>query len=377
MISNDIDKIVEKLQEDFVKRLIKNKPDIEQLLSNKKSPLDAIGISSSNSREKVLFRSDKSKTDSSECFEMKDVGDIVQAMKYALNNSRGYDDYKSYSSCLPIALFKYNAKSIEVLNANVNCVLLRLVINCFSWLDVNDYGDRYFQGEFNVFIPLKYIFNKDICKLIIKREIDSMEIFADGEVVEDMYDIDSIERCDIAGFILDISGVDKDNLHKAVNLTDDGSNIGLKPVVSHRKDKESIAYIGETFADIDTAVVIETRQEVVGCLKVYYLLRLFGFDLSAKYFKWAVQNKYDNSYEVFKCIDDYMIYANINEEFSRIYEVFVKYRVSERKYLNDVFVWHNISNEAIDAIIEGCYNNDIVCFEAYDMYVTHVRDCLC
>ena len=362
MFSDDLDKLVEKLHKDFVSRLISKIPDIEKRLTLNKSPLETLGIISSSSREKVLFRSDKEYNDSSECFEIKDLCDIVQATKYALNNNYGYDDYESYSSSLAVALFKYNASSISILKANVNCVMLRLTINGFSWIDLNDDGDKYFQGELNIFIPFKHIFNKEICKTIIMNEIDSMEIFVDGTVFEDMYDIDGIENWSIAGFILDISGVGKNDLNNAVNLTKGFWDSGLKQIISHMKDKECIAYIGDTFADVDVITVNENRKEVVDSLKLYYLLKLVGYEISAKYFKKVIQDKYSYSNKVFNYVDNYMIYSSIYDECVLIKEVFKK---------------HEIDASTMDSIVEGCFDKGVICKEVFDIYNSSVKNCLC
>lgn len=253
-------------------------PNIEERLTRSKSPFDTFGANFNSSRERILFRSDKPMSDLDYCENPKDLADVIQAVKYALNNNTGYDRYKSYTLSLPIALFKYNAKQLSVMKANVNCIMLSLKINGFSWIDMNDDGDRYFQGDVNVFIPLRLIFNKEACKYIIIRELENIDVYTDGHLFEDMYDLDGIDNWEISGFIIDVSTIGKNELHNVVNATKDLFDSGLKPVVSHLTDKECVAYIGDTLTDVD----IREKTEFRSVLRfiIYFVLLVEILELS-------------------------------------------------------------------------------------------------
>lgn len=358
MLIEDIEHLVDSLQKDFVSKLKYNVSNIEERLTRSKSPFDTFGANFNSSRERILFRSDKPMSNLDYCENPKDLADVIQAVKYALNNNTGYDRYKSYTLSLPIALFKYNAKQLSVMKANVNCIMLSLKINGFSWIDMDDDGNRYFQGDVNVFIPLRLIFNKEACKYIIIRELKNIDVYTDGHLFEDMYDLDGIDNWEISGFVIDVSTIGKNELHNVVNATKDLFDSGLKPVVSHLTDKECVAYIGDTLTDVDIREKTEFRSKVVDCIKIYYLLRIIGRDFGAKYYKEFVLQKYDYAYEIFEYIDIYLAYANIYEEY---------------KFMDDFFSKKKINFTTVDGMMKECLDHKLIGVEAYSLYNTHIK----
>lgn len=357
MLKNDIEKLVDKLHDDFVSRLERSMPNIRQILMNN-SPFGLFDTKFDSSRERILFRSDKSIDSVDYCKSPKDLADVIQAMKCALNNNEGYDRYRSFTSSLPIALFKYNAKQLSVIKDNVNCIMLSLVVNGFSWIDMDDDGSRYFQGNTNVLIPLRSIFDKEACKYIIFKELANIDVYADGNLVEDMYDLDSIDSWRITGFIIDISKVGKNTLRDMVSATNELLEPGLKPVISHVTDKEHIVYIDDTLDDVSVCEKTEYRSEVVDCIKVYYLLRIFERDFGAKYYKESVLQNYDNANEIFEYIDNYLAYKNLDVE---------------KDFIDDFLFRNKIGASIIDDMLKGCLNRELIGVEAYNLYASTIK----
>lgn len=190
------------------------------------------------------------------------------------------------------------------------------------------------------------------------KELANIDVYTDGNLVEDMYDLDAIDSWRITGFILDISKVGKNTLRDMVSATNELLEPGLKPVISHVTDKEHIVYIDDTLDDVNVCEKIEDRSELVDCIKVYYLLRIFERDFGAKYYKESVLQNYDDTYEIFEYIDNYLAYKNLDVE---------------KDFIDDFLFRNKIKTSVIDDMMKGCLNHELIGVEAYNLYASTIK----
>ena len=236
---NKLEELTQKIMTDFFKGLSQDMTEekYNALYSDTKSPLTNLySWGTDNYAVAPLFRSDKKTCDSSESFRINTLNDVVKAVKYALNNNTGYDDFESYSDYLHIALFKYQAVSLDIREMHKNCIELHLKLSGFNWLDVDN---RYFEEDVFVYIPLKYLFNKKVVyKLILDGVMQASQNV--GDVFEDMFDIDNLEYLGISNFTISLSSVWRKDLDRAMRDAQDSGN--LKAILSFMTDSEVIAY---------------------------------------------------------------------------------------------------------------------------------------
>lgn len=239
------------------------------------------------------FRAEKQISDLSNESEVVGLADIIEAVRNALCNKQGYDSFESYSEKLHIALFKYKAKNLKVLKTRRNYVDLHFRLNCFNWLDV---ADRYFVADAYIEVPLRYLFNKDVLKKLILKDLYS-SLSYNALVIENMFDIDSIEYCGISQFNIATYGVDKNSLSNAVRSigVDD-----LKPIISYRTDSELISYISNNAEYITLPVEIDNIL-VLDFIRIYYILMVNNFDYTASQFLRYFSKDY--SYDLSSIVD--------------------------------------------------------------------------
>lgn len=225
-----------------------------------------------------IFRAEKQVEDYSNEFEVVDLADIIKAIRNALCNNSGYDIFTSYSERLHIALFKYKAKRLSILSTRRNYVELHFKLGCFNWMDVDD---RYFSADSYIEVPLRYLFNKEVLKNLILKDLTSrMSISCDDYVVENMFDIDTIDYYGISQFNVATYEVDKPNFNEAVNSV---GECNLKPIVSYKTDLELISYVSEDAEYINLPVIINNTL-VLDCIRIYYILMVNNFDYTASEF---------------------------------------------------------------------------------------------
>lgn len=223
-----------------------------------------------------IFRAEKQVQDNSNESGVVDLADIIKAVRNALCNNNGFDSFASYSERLHIALFKYKANNLKILGTRRNYVELHFKLNCFNWMDVDD---RYFIADAYIEVPLRYLFNKEVLKSLILKDLYS-SLSYDAFVVEDMFDIDSIEYYGISQFNIATYGVDKSDFNKAVNSIGESN---LKPVVSYKTDSELISYVSNDAEYINLPVRIDNVL-VIDFIRIYYILVVNNFDYTASQF---------------------------------------------------------------------------------------------
>ena len=223
-----------------------------------------------------IFRAEKQVEDYSNKKGIFDLADIIKAIRNALCNNDGYDMFTSYSERLHIALFKYKARKLSILSTRRNYVELHFKLGCFNWMDVDD---RYFSADSYIEVPLRYLFNKEVLKNLILKDLTSYMSYA-GFVVENMFDIDTIEYYGISQFNVAIYEVDKPNFNEAVNSVGERN---LKPIVSYKTDLELISYVSED-AEYITLPVSINNALVLDFIRIYYILMVNDFDYTASQF---------------------------------------------------------------------------------------------
>lgn len=345
----DIDIFVDKITDDFLSRVnsVKDRFDYFNKYDNNSSPLTNLYDWKTDDYSLVnLFRGSDGNENSEFCFDINSLSDVISAVKFALNNNQGFDDYMSFSETLHIALFKYGGKYLELTTSHKNCIGLHLVINCFNWLDVKE---RYFDVDIYVDIPLKYIFNKEVIEYLVYNSIsDRLRYFKD--VYEDMYDVDTIKFIGISNFNISLKDVNKDDLHKAVNETQ--SYGGLKSVISYKTDSEVIFLDNIEYLDIFRT----SSQAVTDDIRFYYLLRLYNFEFLASDYLLRIDRAGLFDDVILKNIVSYM---NTYKNFERD-----SYKNTYWDYANKAI----FSPEFFNGLIDRLYSNNYVLKSSYEKF---------
>lgn len=361
---NKLEELTQKIMTDFFKGLSQDMTEekYNALYSDTKSPLTNLySWGTDNYAVAPLFRSDKKTCDSSESFRINTLNDVVKAVKYALNNNTGYDDFESYSDYLHIALFKYQAVSLDIREMHKNCIELHLKLSGFNWLDVDN---RYFEEDVFVYIPLKYLFNKKVVyKLILDGVMQASQNV--GDVFEDMFDIDNLEYLGISNFTISLSSVWRKDLDRAMRDAQDSGN--LKAILSFMTDSEVIAY-----RDSETDVWdkhYHTDDEVyIDCLRIYFMFVMYNKSFSANAFKnYILASRIQLSRED-KAVFDY-VETYLNARHGIEYNSYINTYCDSEKYRP---LWSSFDSAYCSSKIKTLFDNKYITQEGYNYYLTFV-----
>ena len=361
---NNLEELTQKIMTDFFKGLSQDMTEekYNALYSDTKSPLTNLySWGTDNYAVAPLFRSDKKTCDSSESFRINTLNDVVKAVKYALNNNTGYDDFESYSDYLHIALFKYQAVSLDIREMHKNCIELHLKLSGFNWLDVDN---RYFEEDVFVYIPLKYLFNKKVVyKLILDGVMQATQNV--GDVFEDMFDIDNLEYLGISNFTISLSSVWRKDLDRAMRDAQDSGN--LKAILSFMTDSEVIAY-----RDSETDVWdkhYHTDDEVyIDCLRIYFMFVMYNKSFSANAFKnYILASRIQLSRED-KAVFDY-VETYLNARHGIEYNSYINTYCDSEKYRP---LWSSFDSAYCSSKIKTLFDNKYITQEGYNYYLTFV-----